>query len=255
MARLLAMEIAQALANGKGPEDAIDMMVAKYAPQGNFRRWSGFTWGIRAHSWDGIIPHEGPLEGVLVSVLNGAPWVLQDYPPTAPQRIYGDTRLHARLPGAEIRLVYSPAGDFWGRSRQIEYIERNARYNQNLMALLEVSNQYEGLRQFCRELPVMVSGVLLSKHLPGDCADEARFVVYDVLFLDRERWLLPSELAKLSKFYRLPCVEAEDPECPAAGGDYYVKNYTDGEVGWELVTTGPPADPLDAILLEIWTNT
>ena len=246
----LRLELRQALGDGMEPGDAIDSMVAQYMPRGDYRRWSGFTWGIRAHTWDGYIPHGGPLEGTLVSIFNGKPWVLEDYPPRSPQPVHRGTRLHARLPGAEIRLVYSPAGDFWGRSRQIEYIERNSRYNQNLMALLEISPQYEGLQQLCSELPALVSGVLLSKYLPGSCDDEARFVLYDVLSLDKEFWHPPSTLARLSEFYDLPCVGPESP-----GGDYYVKNYSNGLIGWELVTNNAPANPLDAILMEIWTDT
>ena len=172
------------------------------------RKWSGYTWGIKNNQWFGFIPHHGMFEGAMISILDDIPWVIRDYPaPNDNISIAQDTRIHPKLDGVEIRLMVDPNGDLWGRSREIEYIRRNSRYNQDLFYLFQSTDYAQGIEDLCKQERVTVIGSLMSKYIPSgyrqwEYQKDNLFFIYDIIDA-QDNFLNNQEMEILTKRYSL----------------------------------------------------
>jgi len=250
-----------------------------------FRTWEGFTWSIYSERWAGTIPHSaGPyLTGSLLSVFEGEPFIVRDYPVLPPHEEYktflintvrptietipdniSDYVVHPKINGAEVRFFILPSGVFWGKTRFIEYVDRNAGYNMNFLLLLEIAGYAEKVERLCRDHQVAVFGTLFGKYIPGGYHKyerESDFRAYDLVDLNTDDFLPWERVQFLLKEYGIPCIDVLDSTedilstVEDEGGVYFKKYLPDNEISIHEMNPENENKSRDQELLVLWNDT
>jgi len=250
-----------------------------------FRTWSGFTWGISDERWYGVIPHNAGsyLTGSIISIFEGEPFVVRDYPVLPPyeehqtflyttikstiQKIPKDKSdyvIHPKINGAEVRFFINPSGDFWGKTRFVEYVDRNSGYNMNFLILLQLSGYADNVERLCRDHNLMVIGTLFGKYIQGgyhsyEC--ESDFRAYDLVDLSTDDFLSWDKTKSLLEEYGIPCVGVlnnnEDilATVESEGGVYFKKYLPDNEISIHEMCPEEEDKSETQELLTIWNDT
>jgi len=250
-----------------------------------FRTWEGFTWGLSTEQWYGIIPHfAGPyFTGSLLSVFEEEPFIVRDYPVLPPYEEYktflvdtvrptiktipdkiSDYVVHPKINGAEVRFFILPSGKFWGKTRFIEYVDRNAGYNMNFLLLLEIAGYAEKVERLCRDHQVVVFGTLFGKYIPGgyhkyEC--ESDFRAYDLVDLNTDDFLPWEKVQSLLNEYGIPCIDVLDntedilSTVEDEGGVYFKKYLPDNEISIHEIHSKSEDESRDQELLVLWNDT
>ena len=250
-----------------------------------FRTWEGFTWGISEEDWHGIIPHyAGPyLTGSIISIFNGEPFVVRDYPVLPPHEEYktflyntfrptikkipdrvSDYVVHPKINGAEVRFFITPTDMFWGKSRFIEYLHRNAGYNMNFLLLLEMAGYADNVEKLCRDHQVAVFGTLFGKYIPGGYhkySCDSDFRAYDLVDLNTDDFLPWERVQFLLTEYGIPCIDVLDntedilSTVEDEGGVYFKKYLPDNEISIHEIHPENEDKSRDQELLVLWNDT
>ena len=250
-----------------------------------FRTWEGFTWGISNEQWFGLIPHyAGPyLTGSLISIFENEPFVVRDYPVLPPYEEH-DTFLfktfrpvikeipdnlseyvvHPKINGAEVRFFINPSDMFWGKTRFIEYVDRNSGYNMNFLVLLELSGYADKVEKLCRDHGVMVMGSLFGKYIQGgyhvyEC--ESDFRAYDLVDLATDDFLPWDKTQQLLNEYGIPCIDVLDSTddilsmVESEGGVYFKKYLPHNEISIHEMCPEKEDKSEAQELLTLWNDT
>jgi len=244
----------------RGRDELITFFTDRYQ-HSRFRTWGGFTWGMQRMRWNGLIPQWAGAyyTGTLMSLLEDTPFVVRDYPVHPPYEELNSELVATQLPiisempdnlsdyiiqpwlnGIEVRFFNFPNGTFWGKSRFIEYVNRNARYNMNLALLLELSGRDKSVEQLCQAQNVSVFGTLVGKHIGGGFNNyqnvDSEFFIYDLVDMETDAFLHPDVVQQLSATYGIPYVDSLVNEqdikssISTEGGVIFKQYFDNGEI-------------------------
>ena len=276
----------RAIHPARAKDEIVDYMEYRFGDT-RFRTWGGFTWGLHRQNWFGTIPQwAGPIfTGALLSLYERKPFIVRDYPMHPPyvQRSSNLIATHEsvihevpedlteyvvqpRLNGAEVRFFSLPDGKFWGKSRFIEYVDRNARYNMNFDLLLRLSGSRDKVKKLCEEKNVTVFGTLVGKHIGGGfnshSENDSVFVVSDLVDMNTDAFLSYERVESICEEYQIPFLqriftEKEINTAKNKEGSVSFKKYLDdGEIIIRyLYSEEAPRDEDAEARLVFWNDT
>ena len=175
-----------------------------------------------------------------------------------------DYVVHPKINGAEVRFFISPSDMFWGKTRFIEYVDRNAGYNMNFLLLLQLSGYADNVEKLCRDHGVIVFGTLFGKYLPGgyhsyEC--ERDFRAYDLVDLATDNFLPWDKTQQLLNEYGIPCIDVLDntedilSTIEDEGGVYFKKYLPHNEISIHEMLPEKEVESKDQDLLILWNDT
>lgn len=149
------------------------------------REFTGFVWSELQDQWKGIVFNKGLFKHTMVSIFNNQALVVRGYPEVEGkiEEISNDVKKVYYVPkydGVLLSTYNMPNGVFSGKTKEIEYIDRNGGMNINFLKILRDLDVKEKLQALSEEYDCVVHGMIRGKELSGDSSGEYSYIALDI---------------------------------------------------------------------------
>jgi hypothetical protein len=157
-----------------------------YGERFNFGRiFNGFVWNEFSNIWVGCIGHEeSPYAYTMLSLFDEQPLIIRGYskPKIINNLNFNDkVYLTPTYDGVIVSTYTLPNGLYWGKTNDIEYLDRNGGMNVNFQRILKDLGVWEKLQAISDQYNAVVHGVIMGRELTGyHSQDEYSFVALDI---------------------------------------------------------------------------
>jgi hypothetical protein len=149
------------------------------------RSFSGSVWNEHRDKFSGLVFQRGAFKHTLVSRFNSLPFIIRGYPEATDIEEFNfspDYEAHyfPKYDGVLISTFILPNGVFSGKTKEIEYLDRNGGANVNFSKILNDIGVSKKLEAISKRHDCVVHGILVGKELSGIDIEEYEYIALDI---------------------------------------------------------------------------
>jgi hypothetical protein len=236
-----------------------------YGSRFNFARiFNGFVWNEFSNPWVGCIAHdEDAYAYTMISLFDYKPLVVRGYP--KPKMINNLTfntavSLTPSYDGIVVSTYFLPNGLYWGKTNDIEYLDRNGGMNVNFQRILKDLGVWEKLQKISNKYNAVVHGVIMGRELTGYNSNDAySFVALDISDRNNHAFYTKEIAESIFSehelaFDRIISIDEVDKIIGEYGG-VTAKHYTAGElIRYQKESKQPPDIRYRKVIRDMYQN-